>query len=356
VLKALADNTPGFTLLNYLETDKKTTNRCFGFSLSLGPWSVGSKTKFEKDWQQSERKGAGEPSLWRLALCGRSIYHSDWLGGQKETYFTDLGATMPGFADKPTLADFKLGLHLSWTWQDLPDQAARWADLAELWTGLPKKHSGNDKGEAVVEVVLSHNGVMKVAEAAAAKDYSPWMESWSWALAAALPPITELKFRTSVEDRIRLYYDSAKDLLKKKNEDVETVTKPSRYTQEERIWLDPIDMAGVGEEITKHAQEFEVFTLKTLWRPTNDVRKPWTVFERTRNAFAALASDKKDYRSPIEDLLSELYRTVNDDPFSMRLLGAALTHYLRKTGNASLYTASARYTVEGSTTLAVAGS
>jgi hypothetical protein len=46
---------------------------------------------------------------------------------------------------------------------------------------------------------------------------------------------------------------------------------------------------------------------------------------------------------------------VSGDPFSTRLLGAALVRYLTQTGQTSLFTTSASYKAGSSTTIATAG-
>jgi len=359
-LEALEDQDPRFTLINYLETRKGTIDRAFGFSLSLGKWSVGSQTDFQITWETDIRflpdGGRGE----RRALEGRYAYTSKWLRGQTETYFVDLGATMPGFAASPALADFQYGLHLSWTWQEKhsPALAARWADLAELWGSQPALAGavagadGKDV-EAVVEVVLGNEGVLAVARAASGQD-PRWLDSWGWALAAALPPIPDLGFRHSVQDRLRLYLQSAKNLLRQ-DEIVNVVTVPAYDSAQERAQLEPIDLAGLGQPIEGLAVTFEMFGLHTIWRPDSAVRRPSKLFKDVQHAFAALVGGG-NYRPAIEGLISQLNTLVAGDPFWTRLLGAALTHFLRQAGQAALFTTSARYTAGTSTTLATAGS
>jgi hypothetical protein len=361
VLEALEAQDPRFTLINYLETRKGTIDRAFGFSLSLGKWSVGSQTDFQITWQTDIMIPPGGGRQERRALEGRYTYTSKWLRGQTETYFVDLGATMPGFSASPALTDFQYGLHLSWTWQEKhsPALAARWADLAELWAGQPALAGavagadGKDV-EAVVEVVLSNAGVLAVAKAA--RERNPlWLESWAWALAAALPSIPDLGFRRSVQDRLRLYLQSAKNLLQRA-EIVEVVDVPAYNSSQERAQLEPIDLAGLGQPIEGIAVTFEMFGLRTIWRPDSAVRRPSKIFQDVQQAFAALAGGG-NFRPAIEGLISQLNTVVDGDPFWTRLLGAALTHFLQqRAGQAALFTTSARYTAGTSTTLATAGS
>src|SRR4051794_6062243 len=262
-LKALASNDPRFTLGNYLETRQATTGDTFGLSLSLGRWSINSKASFQISWQTETQTLAGTPRQ-RAALDGRYSYASTWLKEQTETYYLDLGATMSGFAVGPTVADFQFGLHLSWTWQEKPSSplAARWADLAELWgcqTALAGAvpTSGQDDAEAAVDLVLSHAGVMAIVQAANRQD-PRWTESWGWALATALPPVSELSLRGSIAGRQQTYLQSAQDLLGTQGQAVEVVTEP-RYTAQEKPQLEPIDLAGLGQPIAGIAVTFEMF-------------------------------------------------------------------------------------------------
>lgn len=357
-LKALASNDPRFTLGSYLETRQDTTGRGFGLSLSLGKWSINSQSAFKIVWQMDTQTLAGAPQQ-RAALDGRYSYTSTWLKGQTETYYLDLGATMSGFSTSPTVADFQFGLHLSWTWQEKPSSslAARWADLAELWgcqTALAGAvpTTGTDDAAAAVDLVLSHDGVMAIVQAANQQD-PRWTASWGWALATALPPISELSLRGSVAGRQQTYLQSAQDLLETQGQAVEVVTGLS-YTAQEEPQLEPIDLAGLGRPLTGIAVTFEMFGLRTLWRPDSATSNPAKIFEATRRAFAALAQTG-NYRAQIEGLIRQLDSVVSGDPFSTRLLGAALVRYLTQTGQSKLFTTSASYKAGTSTTIAAAG-
>ncbi|HEY2295710.1 MAG TPA: hypothetical protein VGM86_33825 [Thermoanaerobaculia bacterium] len=92
------------------------------------------------------------------------------------------------------------------------------------------------------------------------------------------------------------------------------------------------------------------FGLHLSWtwqeKPSSSLAARW--------AFAALAQDG-EYRSQIEGLIRQLDSVVSGDPFSTRLLGAALVRYLTQTGQTQLFTTSASYKAGTSTTIAAAG-
>jgi hypothetical protein len=127
-----------------------------------------------------------------------------------------------------------------------------------------------------------------------------------------------------------------------------------RYTAQEETQLEPIDLAGLGRPIAGIAVTFEMFGLRTLWRPDSATRNPSKIFDATRQAFAALAQSG-GYRSQIEGLIRQLDSVVSGDPFSTRLLGAALVRYLTESGQSKLLTSSASYKAGASTTIAAAG-
>lgn len=357
VLKALVSNDPRFTLHQYLETRQETTDRSFGFSLSLGKWSLNSLTDFNNSLQTETTIKDGKLQQ-RLALDSRNSYTGKWIG-QTEAYFVDFQATMPDFVIDPKVSDFQFGLHLSWTWQEGHSTAlaARWGDLAELWgcqPGLSNTIAASDKDsvEAAVEIVLDHDGALAIAQAADKQD-PRWLESWAWALATALPPIPELRLRGSVENRQQLYLQSARELLRQQGNITEVVIVPQYKAPDEKAKLEQIDLGGLdGRPLPQgNLAGYNVFNLKTLWQPTDVTGNPSRVFEDTRKTFAILAHGGSS-SSSVLDIGKYLRKWVDTDPFSMRLLGAAVTRFLMQTGQAARFTTSARYTVANKTTLA----
>jgi hypothetical protein len=125
--------------------------------------------------------------------------------------------------------------------------AVRVADVDQLDSG--SRLAVVESGDLSLTLKLSvadtlSASLMAIVKAASQQD-PRWTASWGWALATALPPISELSLRGSVAGRQQTYLQSAQDLLEKQGQAMEVVTAP-RYTAQEKPELEPIDLAGLG--------------------------------------------------------------------------------------------------------------
>jgi hypothetical protein len=356
VLRQLAAGDPRFVLVNYLDSRTVASDSSFGFSLALGKWSVGSTTSFDAK-TTTETNIAGEQ---RVSLDGRNSYTANWLGAA-ETYFTDLSAAMSAFAARPLLGAFTFGLHLSWTWQQPPSPllATRWSDLAAVWGLLPPADAkslptqGAGEVAAIAELVLSDAGVRALAAAAAAP--GAWNAAWAWAIAAALPPIPEPPFRTTVQDRQRIYGSAAvwtlEQLAGNATFDPAILAGRASYDGAERLRLMPID---AGDPNNTLATFYALYGVGSLWRPASATQNVGAIGRGVAQALAAL-SDPGGSPAAVSQALRQLSITVTGDPFYMRALGAVIVRLLSTAGApAGLFTASASYRLNQQVTLVTA--
>jgi hypothetical protein len=358
VLRQLAARNPNLVLGNYLETKTVDTSRSFGVSLSLGKWSVSGGTSFTSE-QQTQTKISQGKTLQRRSVDGRNEYKADWFGSQLD-YFVDLSAAMPSFAASPTLADYLLGLRLSFTWQQAPSPslAAQWSDLLETWQLPPAALNPKAAGtlDAAVDLTITDSGVRTLATIAN-RDPQSWRDAWAWALAAALPTIPNLNYRATLADRVAAYGEAGKYVLTQLQGGgaVETasVVGQVRYSKAERTRLLPIDAA---DPQNSGAAVYYLYGIGPLWQPESPTQNPWQLCERIRKTFAALAAAGGS-DTAVDDALRALNFAVDGDPFTMRLLGALVVRLLSTVPQAdtTLFTLSARSQLNGTVTLTASG-
>jgi hypothetical protein len=355
VLAELAGGSAGLTLRNYLGTEKVETGRSFGVSLSLGTWSVESKTSTDAQ-EQVERRIAGGKQVERRSIDGRSSFTANLFGKDVSTYFVDLSAAMADFSAQPVLTDYLLGLRLSFTWQRTPSAGlvAQWQDTAEVW-GLAQApatkvaQSGKANVEAAVNIAVTDDGVRLLA-GIAQNDAARWQEAWGWALAGALPRIPGGTLRHTVADREAIYGGAARWLLDQmsRGNAVETSAVAARvaYTGAQGPLRD-IDLSPNNP--------YTLLGFKTLWQVESLTRNPWSLCERTRQALARLAlpaAGDQDVAAAVQALAF----AVDGDAFSMRLLGGAIVRLLKAGGAPGpLFTADARYEFQSAMSLLATG-
>jgi hypothetical protein len=121
-------------LHNYLSSQQITTQRSFGFSLSIGGWAAMGKTTTTVS-ESTQKNIAQQAQQVRWSFDGTVVYQSKWGNPVGESYGFELTAAMPDFAPQPTAANLTLGAKLSWIWEDVlsPALETRILDLANIW-------------------------------------------------------------------------------------------------------------------------------------------------------------------------------------------------------------------------------
>jgi hypothetical protein len=354
ILDRLAAGDHGIVLGNYLDTKTINTSRSFGVSLSLGKWSVGGSTSFAATVQTTATIEQGQ-RLERRSVDGRREYKGNFLGATQD-YFVDLSAAMAKFAAKPALdRDYLFKMQLSFTWEK-PPGALPWGDLLATWqVPLLDLPSGAVSLEAAVDLAVTDAGVRAIA-GLARNNASQWKSAWAWAMAAALPTVPNLNFRATLDERVASYQGAARYVLDQWQahtpSDVSAVVGQVRYTKAEgqgTFRLRDIDQANADNF-------YYLYSISVLWHLDSATRNSWELCEGTRQAFAALGAPGAP-DSAVIDALGDLKFAVDDDPYTMRLLGALVVRLLSTLQQADdpLFNVTARTQQSGSVALTASG-
>jgi hypothetical protein len=133
VIAAIRNGCPGLVLERYLHRESLERTQSLGFTLGIGPWLASGKQRRTLGRIVQENL-AGRP---KVSTLGLGAYEGRWLADAAE-WIVDFNAAMPAFAAGPValVNEFKLGLHLAWTWRDVkltPEELDAYLDAASLW-------------------------------------------------------------------------------------------------------------------------------------------------------------------------------------------------------------------------------
>ncbi len=199
-------------LRQYLNQTKLTRKQAWGFSLGIGPWSIGGKDQ-KNLTSIVQRNLQGDERIAYLGLrgyVGRGIT-------AKDEWTVDFKAQMESFtkAGTATLGHFKYGLHFKMTWEQNNlemNELRKFLDLAVIWRVitqdnaeeiLEKMRSNPDKTATLtLEITLDDDvfrSILPLAASAVEGDL-PFR-----ALAKAMPFLEEFEGRRSPSLREAIY-------------------------------------------------------------------------------------------------------------------------------------------------------
>lgn len=196
-LRVAAAGTADVRLEHFLYQRTLRTERSWGFSLSLGKWTLGSTDT--KSLERIQQFGEGKTHR-RHAYIGERSYQE--AGAKAPMWSVAFAAEMPAFTSEPVprVADFDVALSLVWHEEKkkLDEKTlARWIDLAALWGALDEgrldaafescREFLKLPATGVVQLAIPHGVFDRVVATLASRE----TEVLAAALAAAMPWTSE---------------------------------------------------------------------------------------------------------------------------------------------------------------------
>ncbi len=320
-------------LHNYLSSQQITTQRSFGFSLSIGGWAaMGKETTTVSE---SAQKNIAQQVRW--SFDGTSIYQSKW-GQASESYGFELTTAMQDFAPQPTAGNVTLGANLSWTWEDklAPALQSRILDLANIWRVLDiadrDKQVGalaplaNQSVHAELALTLGDPGVRRLPYVPKPTLQSAWIN----AMAESLPRLLAPEFSSVVDIRQRSkIYRGVAAWTFGQTTSAELGVSPSyakavpALSTLDEIHLRQIDLPSGSSQDSN----WTVYSLDTLWNPEKAAM--WHLYQRINGSLLRLQNfleGKANYQA-IAGVFSDL-ETVAAEEYLARLLGSLISQVL----------------------------